>query len=109
MNPLPRRMILAALASALLVTACGPTIDDSTYEQIAAGMSLDQVQGILGSDGEKETAGGVQISAAGVMSSTSSETLSEQVYVWRHVGVNTPEIVVKFKDGKVVSKFKRNF
>ncbi|MCC6661939.1 MAG: hypothetical protein IT437_13760 [Phycisphaerales bacterium] len=95
-----------AVCAALFLSACGPEINDETYDQIVAGLTVDQVNNLIGSEGEKEVAGGVQISAAGVMSTTNSEHLSEQVYVWKEAGLNKPQIVVKFKDGLMVSKSK---
>jgi hypothetical protein len=97
------------VAAMVALSACGPDISDQTYDQIATGMTLDEVNNILGADGENEVVGGVQTDRSGLMGTTNSESLPEQTYVWKESGLNKPEIIVTFRDGKVITKHKNNF
>ena len=103
--------ILATAASALVfaLAGCGPDISDETYDQIATGMTVDEVNNILGADGVNEVVGGVQTDRSGLVGTTNSQALQDQEYVWKESGLDKPMIIVKFRDGKMVSKRKSNF
>lgn len=106
-----RTGILACLAAGVcfVLGACGAQIDAETYDQIANGMTLGEVQNLLGSDGEKQVVTGSEISSSGLLGGTSSEDSSRQLYVWKEAGLNKPTIGVTFENGVVVSKMKQNF
>jgi hypothetical protein len=69
-------------------------------------MSLQEVQSILG-EGEQDTTGGFSIGAGGAMGSSSSAGSARQTYTWKDNG--NKQIVIEFKDMKVVSKRKIGF
>jgi hypothetical protein len=80
-------------------------VTDENYEAITQGMTVDEVERILGA-GEQQTSGGVGISGAGVMGGSNDASSDRQVYLWKGEG---KQIIVTFKDGKVVSKNKTGF
>lgn len=98
---------MIGLVCLLALGACGPTLTQETFDQVQVGMTLEQVEEVLGGPGEKEVAGGFGATSAGITTYTSSEGLSEQVYVWKERARGGVEVIVKFKDGKVVTKWHR--
>ncbi len=99
--------ILAVVAAAVCVVlaACSGDISQETFDQIRVGMSLSEVQGIMGADGEKQDTTEMSISSAGVLGSKESR---QELWVWTSTN-RKQEISVEFRDGKVVSKSKRGF
>src|SRR5690242_8465515 len=98
-----RRLVLAPLfAGALFLAACNNKVNDQNFEKVKDGMTVSEVQSVLG-EGEKDETGGFSIGAGGTMGSSSSAGSSRQTYVWKE---DTKQIVIEFKDGKVVSKRK---
>jgi hypothetical protein len=98
-----RRPILAVAMtmSLALLVACENKVTQAGYDQIQTGMSLSQVEKILGGAGKDDTShAGISISGAGVGSAAGSP---EKTYVWSG---KTMTIQVIVKDGKVVSKSK---
>ncbi len=95
-----RRVLIPLLASMLLLVACEQKITQANFDQITNGMTLTQVERLLGSGTDDTPAAGYGISGAGALSSKPAE---EKTYVWKGKGFR---IVVKFKDGKVVEKSK---
>lgn len=93
---------LSALACCVLLAACGPEISNATFDQIQDGMSLTQVEGIIGGSGEKQEVRGGSIGATGVESAGNIGD-DRQTYLWAD---GSKQIIVVFEDGEVVSKRK---
>ena len=75
----------------------------TNYDAINIGMTLVQVEGIMGGAGEKQEVSGTSISGAGLAGSSRS---TQDIYVWKS-GLN--EISVTVVADKVVSKSKSGF
>ena len=102
---------LAMLLSLLLTTGCGSNITADNYEKIKVGMSLDEVEGILGSGEELASSSvdvpGQSISVPGAGSvSVSGMSSSGKVVQWQD---GNKIITVMFLNGKVFSKAKARF
>lgn len=89
-----RRMLALGLTVGLFVTAGCSKVSQENYEKINTGMTVDEVEDILGS-GEVEGGGGVAIGDV---------ELSGKVMHW---GDDEKGIIVTFANGKVVSKAKK--
>lgn len=98
----PRLLLMLCLLSmAILLTACDNKVTQANFDQIQNGMSLSQVEKLLGKGTDDTPSAGYGVSGGGVMSTTAAP---EEIYIWK-----TPDltITVNFKDGKVVQKSKR--
>lgn len=95
-----RSMLAVVAASLLTLAACEKKVDNSHFDRISTGMTLSEVEKIMGR-GTKQEAGGVSISGGGVVASKSSN--SQETYVWQD---GSKEIAVTFADGKVIQKNK---
>ncbi|QOI99473.1 MAG: hypothetical protein HRU70_02840 [Phycisphaeraceae bacterium] len=109
-HPTVLAALLALLAALCLAPGCEKSLSDDTYERIAAGMSIDEVNSILGGPGEKQTTGGATTLAGGIVMGLPGvqrpgQSLRE-VYTWRE---ERREVSVTFDDGKVVDKNKSGF
>lgn len=103
---LASRLAFALCASSLLLlSACGEKINDEGFNAINTGMTLSEVEKILGAKGEKQEISGVSISAAGVGGSSRGNG-DQYTYVWKD---NNKEISVTTQGGKVISKGKAGF
>lgn len=92
---------VAVAASLLLLVACEQKITDANYTKITNGMTLSQVEKLLGGSGTDDTSpAGINITGGGVASSSAAK---ESTYVWKGKSMT---IQVIFKDGKVVNKAK---
>lgn len=80
---------------------CDKKVTDANFDKITNGMSLAQVEKILGSGTDDTPAAGFGVSGAGVASQTAAP---EKIYVWKSPDLT---ITVIFKDGKVVQKSKK--
>jgi hypothetical protein len=82
------------------LAGCEKKVTEANFNKITNGMSLAQVEKILGSGTDDTPAAGFSVSGAGVGSQTAHP---EKIYVWK-----TPEmtITVIFKDGNVIQKSK---
>lgn len=98
----PRRAVLTciALISAAAICGCESKVTAENYDKVQNGMSLSQVEGLLGSGTDDTSSGGFGVSSGGVLDSKANP---EKTYVWREGGL---QIQVIFKDGKVVQKSK---
>ena len=98
-------------AITLLLTGCGSGVSTDNFEKIKSGMTLVEVERILGR-GEEEVSSSVEIpeqsvSLPGVGSvSMSSMASSGNVVKWQD---GNKVITIMFLDGKVVSKTKIGF
>jgi hypothetical protein len=95
---LSRSLIAAMLALALFLGGCEKSkVTDENYAQLKMGMTLNQVQNILGSSGDDETPpAGMSISGGGIGTQTAAP---EKIYTWKSKNI---KIIVTVKDGKVV-------
>lgn len=91
---------LCALSCAVLLAACGPEVTNANFEQIEVGMSMVEVEGIIGGSGEKQEVRGSSIGATGVESAGNSGD-DRQTYVWAD---GNKQIIIVFEDGQVSSK-----
>jgi hypothetical protein len=93
----------AACATALLLlVACGGDISHENYDKIQTGMTMDQVEQILG-PGEDQSSSGVEISSAG-MAGKSREDRTK-TYLWKD---GSKQIIVEFEQNKVTNKRSKN-
>lgn len=90
---------LLALAPLAPLSGCADAINEDTYGQIKIGMTLEQVQDLLGGEGTREEVAGTSISGAGV-GGTSRVSTSVKTYTWSE---GKEKIVVEFADGKVLA------
>lgn len=106
MSMLRRVAMIPMMALVLVLAACDAAISQSTYDQITTGMTLSEVESILGGKGEEQASEGTSIGAGGTVGSTvASKT---KTYVWRAAG--RKEISVTFDaDMKVKSKNSTGF
>jgi hypothetical protein len=100
------RTTVAVLSLVCLFLADCGKISDESYAKVKDGMSLSQVQSILG-EGDKEESTGTSISTSGLAGSSSSALLSRrQTYSWKD---GDKQVVIEFADDKLVSKRKIGF
>lgn len=93
-------VLVPLVLSLLLLTGCEEKITQSNFDKITNGMTLTQVEKLLGSGTDDTPAAGYGVSYGGVLGSKAAE---EKVFVWKGKGFR---IIVKLKDGKVVEKSK---
>lgn len=106
MTILRRVAMFPVLALALVLAACDAAISQGTYDQIQKGMTLGEVESILGGKGEEQATSGMSIGSGGVVGSTGSS--STKTYVWKAAG--RKEVSVTFDaDYKVKEKNKTGF
>lgn len=100
-NPLTRLTPALALSLCLFAGGCEEKLTPENFATITPGMTISQVEDILGK-GTKQEATGVDISGAGVASGSrpSEEFL---ILTWRK---GNSFYSVRFKDGKVVEAIK---
>jgi hypothetical protein len=91
-------MAACAGAALLALAACGGAVTPESYDQIHAGMTLEEVERILG-PGEDQSVSGVGISSAG-MAGRSREDRT-RTYLWKD---GPRQIIVEIEQGKVVNK-----
>lgn len=94
-----------ALGSCLLLCGCGGGIDSESYDKITVGMTLSEVEGLLGS-GERQDASGTSIGASGIVEGSNSAANKRQTYVWTE---GDKSIILVIENGKVASKNKKGF
>lgn len=100
-----RTLQAAAIAACVLIAGCGDKINDENYAKIQPGMSLSEVQKILGS-GEQDTTGGVSIGSGGTVGSSNAANSSRTTFFFKD---GDRQIIVEFKDLKVTSARKLGF
>lgn len=99
----PRALFAAGLLAAFAtLSACEKSkVNTVNYDKVTTGMTLSQVQNILGSGTDETPAAGYGVSGSGVLG---SKAAPETTYVWKSSDGGT--ITVIFKDGKMVQKSK---
>jgi hypothetical protein len=81
-------------------TGCQSKVTKESFAQIDPGMTLEQVEKILGGSGTEDSSpAGLEISGAGAAST--KDAPKDKTYVWKGDGVT---IVVVFQKGKMVQK-----
>jgi len=92
----PRRFVSLAAAAivACALVACESAVTMENYQQIQKGMTLSEVESIMGGSGEDQTMGGAGIGATGI----EGQAATESVHVWSD---GDKQIIVTFRDGKV--------
>lgn len=93
--------IAVACLSLSLLAGCKDKITQENFDRISKGMTIEQVEGVLGK-GEEQTAGGMSISGAGIASSGVGS--SQITYVWKGKDMT---ITVVTDKGKVVQVYKQ--
>ena len=88
------------LAIALSLAACESKLTQENYAKVVEGMTISDVEGILG-DGEEQDSGGYGIGSSGLIDHSSSRQSSQRVFVWDD---GTVQIIITFTDGKLTSK-----
>lgn len=100
-----RTGLTSVLLICALLAACDQGVSQESFDAISTGMSQSEVEAILGA-GEVQTASGFNISSGGLVGGTGTAVSDEKTYLWRE---QRKEIVVTFKDGKVVNKSMAGF
>jgi hypothetical protein len=98
---LARVALACSLALCLVLAGCKEKVSEENFNKIAKGMTISQVENILGAGTDETASAGYNISGGGVMSSQAS---SEKIYVWKGKDL---QIIVTLKDGKVIASEKR--
>jgi uncharacterized protein YceK len=93
---LPRLCTVLTLILCVFLAGCGSVVNQSNYDKIQTGMSLSQVEAILGKGKEQSSAGG---SFGGV-------TMSSKSVVWQD---GNRVIAVVFMNNEVASKSQMGF
>jgi hypothetical protein len=98
-----RRVVLVLVAALCLLplVGCEEKITVESFDKIQTGMTIYEVEKIMGGKGTMEERSGSNISSGGI--ATGSGGATEQVYSWRKAN---KEITVTVKDGKVLRKGK---
>ena len=89
-----RKLAVACVLLPLAVVAlsgCGSKVTKGNFDQVKDGMTISEVQGLLG-QGEKGSSAGISVPGL---------TLTGDIYQWKD---GDKSITVVFKDGKVVGK-----
>lgn len=98
-------LLAACIVAVALLGGCEQKLTMENYDQIKEGMTLSEVESLLG-EGERQDSGGTNISSGGVLGSSSSINSSVQTYLWKE---EDRQIIIDFKDGKLVTKRKTGF
>ena len=106
MTMLRRVAMIPMMALVLVLAACDAAISQSTYDQINTGMTLGEVESILGGKGEEQASAGTSIGAGGTVGSTVSS--STKTYVWRAAGRKEISVTID-ADMKVKTKNSTGF
>ena len=97
------RHAAVAMVIALVLTGCEQKVTSENFDQLEKGMTLTQVEQILG-PGHLEEATGTSIGITGM--EQSKDTIKNRTYSWEE---DHKIITVTIKDGKVASMTKRGF
>jgi len=96
---------VAIVGAAMIVAGCESKVSDDSYQQITTGMTLDDVQHILGK-GEQDVSGGVGISASGIAGGREDSQATIKTYNWKD---GQKMIIIDFREEKVINKRKLGF
>jgi len=88
------------LAAGLGNIACESKVTKDNFEQIKIGMTLDEVERLLGGSGTEDSAPpGFGVSGGAV--ATTKDAPADRIYFWKDGGL---KLIVTFQNGKVVQK-----
>jgi len=93
------RALAAACILLVGLAGCESKVTQANYDQVNVGMTLGEVEKLLGSGTLDAQPAGVNISSGGV--GDVSRASKEQTYTWRD---GSSEIIISFADGKVAQK-----
>lgn len=88
-------------AGVAVMSGCENKITEANYAQIKPGMTIEQVEAILG-PGERQEVGGMSISGAGVAGGAAIN--SQATYLWKSRDMT---ITVVCEGGKVLTVYKQ--
>ena len=98
--------LFVVLALCLLIPACKSKVNKANFDKVKEGMTLEEVEKILGK-GNKESGDGSGVAAQVGVAITSTPTSGGgDIYTWES---NAHTITVGIKQGKVVSKRSSGF
>jgi uncharacterized protein YfaP (DUF2135 family) len=89
----------ACLAAVCIFAGCGSAVTRENFDAVTIGMTMGQVEDLLGAGEDDTTTGGFDISSPGLISGADGPR--ERTYVWKD---GSSQIIVVFADGKVVQK-----
>ena len=95
--------LLSALVLLPLLVACENKITEENYAKLETGMTIAQVEAILGS-GTDDTAGGYDIGGGGLVSGSGRST--RKTYSWDGEDF---DIIVDFDEGEVIAFRKSSY
>jgi hypothetical protein len=88
-----------ALCACVLLIACESKVSREKFDKVQVGMTLAQVEDLLGSGSDDTSDGGLTVNSAGVPDI--SKGAADKTYVWK---AGSGRIVITFSKGKVVQK-----
>jgi len=88
-----------------VMSGCEEKVSEDNYSSINTGMTLPDVERIMGGKGEVQKVEGMSVSGAG-MASSGSSTNNQVIYVWKS---GRKEISVTMMSNKVAAKGKAGF
>jgi len=94
----------SVLVLLLALVGCEERLTLTNYEQIENGMTVAEVEGLLG-PGQEQTSGGFGIGAEGLVSGSDGGG-SQKVLTWEEGGKT---VIVTFSDNQVVGRRKDGF
>ncbi len=100
MNHLRTTVAAAITCLCLSFAACEQKDLGVEFNKVTNGMTLSQVENLLGSGTDDTSSAGYGVSTGGVLD---SKAAAEKTYIWKE---STITYQVVFKDGKVVQKSK---
>lgn len=93
-----KRWFAALACAAMVLVGCESKMTKANFDKIQKGMTLEQVETILGGSGEEDSSPqGMTINDAGIAGS--SRESKDRIYVWKGDGAT---ITVVISGGKVV-------
>ena len=96
-------LAVPALVAVMASAGCEQKLTDERFDQLKAGMTGQEVEGILRcGKGTDETGGGFNVAASGVSGSGGTD----RVYVYK---CSDRSVTVTYRDGKAVQFVKRGF
>ncbi len=95
--------LIPALALLLLLVACENKITDENYAKLETGMTIAQVEAILG-PGTDDSVGGYDIGGGGLVSGSGRST--RKTYSWEGEDF---DIIVNFDEGEVIAFRKSSY
>lgn len=95
----------AGLVVAAAVVGCENKVSEESFDQVNVGMTIDDVEHVLGK-GEVDESGGYSISSGGVIGGSSDAQARRKTVNYKD---GKKMIIVEYADNKVVSKRKVGF